>query len=246
MSGIYADLHMHTVLSPCGDLLMTPQNIIKQALGVGLDIIAITDHNSAENVEVAIKLAKDTPLTVIPGMEVTTSEEVHLVCLFANLKQVLQLQEIVYKALPNIKNKEEVFGPQIIVNSNDQYVKKLDRLLLTATDLTVKQVIKEVRKLGGLVIPAHIDKKNYSLISNLGFIPPDLNLSIVEIYSKVDLEEIKLKFPQLENYFLITSSDAHYLEDIAKSIKLRLNSKKLSKLKKVISINEESKKLKDI
>src|SRR6056297_1606540 len=110
---------------------MTPQNIIDTALDCGLDVIAITDHNSAENVQVAVELAEDTPLTIIPGMEVTTAEEVHLLCLFATVEQVLQWQEIVYQALPDRQNQEDVFGPQIITNQADEYIAKLDKLLLT-------------------------------------------------------------------------------------------------------------------
>ncbi|GAB6099103.1 PHP domain-containing protein [Halanaerocella petrolearia] len=235
MEELTADLHLHTVLSPCGDLLMTPGNIIDHALEIGLDIIAITDHNSAENVEVAVQLAQNKPLTVVPGMEVTTVEEVHLICLFANIEQALEWQEIVYHALPDLKNNEEVFGPQIITDLNDQYVKKLDRLLLTATELTVSEVIKQVKKLDGIVIPAHVDKQNYSLLSNLGFIPSDLNLSTIEISPSINLEDAEARFQQLEDYAIITSSDAHYIEDIRQSIKVKVKENRILELQESVT-----------
>ena len=158
---------------------MTPQNIIDKALEIGLDIIAITDHNSAKNVATTVELATATDLTVIPGMEVETKEEVHLVCLFPTVDKVLQWQEIVSDALPDVKNNEEAFGPQLITNKNDEYIKKEQKLLLQATTLSVTDVVAEVNNLKGLVIPAHVDKTNYSLIYNLGFINPELNILVV-------------------------------------------------------------------
>ncbi|GAB6138862.1 PHP domain-containing protein [Halanaerobaculum tunisiense] len=213
---------------------MTPQNIIDTALDCGLDLIAITDHNSAENVQVAVELAQKTPLTIIPGMEVTTVEEVHLLCLFATVEQILDWQEIVYQALPDRQNQEDVFGPQIITNQADEYIAKLDKLLLTATDLTVQQVVNQVTELGGLVIPAHVDKKNYSLLANLGFIPPGLNISIVEISDKMNFEQAITKFNQLKNYSVVTSSDAHYLDDISKSMSLNIKENNFSELINII------------
>ena len=239
MQQYFADFHIHTVLSPCGDLLMTPQNIIDQALEVGLDIIAITDHNSAKNVEVAVELAENTDLTVIPGMEVESKEEVHLVCLFPTVGQVLKWQEIVYDSLPNISNDEEVFGPQIITDLNDQYIKKEEKLLLRATDLSIEEIITGVKDIGGLVIPAHIDKNNYSLIANLGFINPELDIMGVEISKNISKDKAENKFKQLKNYSLVCSSDAHYLEDISKQMILYLEEPTFPEIKK--SINKENK-----
>ncbi|TDX49026.1 PHP domain-containing protein [Orenia marismortui] len=230
MKSFIADLHIHTVLSPCGDLLMTPQNIINKALEIGLDMIAITDHNSAEIIEVALDLAKDTPLTILPGMEVETVEEVHLLCLFDKLEQVLSLQNLVYSSLPNLKNNEELFGPQLLTNQNDEYITKVDKLLLTATELSISQVVKEVRALGGIVIPSHIDKPNYSIIANLGFVPPDLDIAGLEIFSSQSEGEIIDNFFSIDNYPLISNSDAHYLEDIKKSMKFYIKDTKVSEI----------------
>lgn len=234
MQTFFADLHIHTVLSPCGDLLMTPQNIIDKALAIGLDIIAITDHNSAKNVATTVELAAPTDLTVIPGMEVETKEEVHLICLFPTVDKVLEWQEIVNNALPDVENNEEAFGPQLITNSNDEYIKKEPKLLLQATTLSVADVVAEVNKLAGLVIPAHVDKTNYSLIYNLGFINPELNILGVEISKNTSKKQAKREFEQLTEYSLLSNSDAHYLKDLQKSMKLLLSEATFSELKLAI------------
>ncbi|WP_027338881.1 PHP domain-containing protein [Halonatronum saccharophilum] len=223
MKSFIADLHIHTTLSPCAHILMTPKNIIDRALKIGLDVIAITDHNSAENLEVAMELAKGTPLKVIPGMEVETVEEVHLLCLFDELEQVLAWQEVVYGALPDLKNNDELFGPQILTDLNDNFVSVVERLLLTATSLTVDQVCKGVNKLGGIVIPAHVDKSNYSILSNLGFIPENLEIKCLEISKKGKINRLFDKINTKKNYQIISNSDAHYLEEIKRSLVLELN-----------------------
>lgn len=237
MQTFFADLHIHTVLSPCGDLLMTPQNIIDRALEIGLDIIAITDHNSAKNVVTAVELAADTELTIIPGMEVETKEEVHLVCLFPSLDKILKWQGIVEKDLPEIENNEEAFGPQLITDLEDEYIKKESKLLLQATTLSVEEVVSKVRDLAGIVIPAHVDKNNYSLIYNLGFINPDLDISGVEISKNMSKEDAQMEFEQLNNYSLLSNSDAHYLDDLKKSMKLYLEEATFQELK--LAINGE-------
>ncbi len=230
MRYIKADLHIHSVLSPCGGLLMTPQNIINRALNADLGLIAITDHNSAENIEVALKLAQNTSLKILPGMEVESSEEVHLLCLFDTLEQVLAWQKIVYSALPEIKNNEDIFGPQLLTDINDDYSDRVDRLLLTATNLSIKEIVLKVRGLGGIVIPAHIDKKNYSLISNLGFIPPGLDVFSLEIFDMSRVELLIDKFNTIDKYTLISNSDAHYLQDIRMKSKFYIETTSIKEL----------------
>ncbi len=207
------NLHTHTVLSPCADILMTPGNIIKKAREKKIDILAITDHNSAANVEVAMELVKDFPLHLIPGMEVETAEEVHLLCLFDSLEQILEWQDIVYHSLPDLKNDEEYFGYQLLVDCNDEFIGRVDKLLATAINLTVTQVVEKVIKIGGIVIPSHIEKA-YGLITNLGLIPPELNLPVLEIFRTSTRDEIREKFPFLKNFSLIKNSDAHYLSEV--------------------------------
>lgn len=208
------DLHIHTALSPCSDNAMTPNNIVNMAYLKGLDIIAITDHNSAENCEAVLKCAQSIGITVIPGMEIETQEEVHLICLFPSLDAVLQMQEKVYEALPPLENREDIFGQQLVMDEEDniRYVSK--RLLITATCLSIDDVFNIVGVLGGIVIPAHVDRESYSIISNLGSIPEELRVRYLEVSSGCDPAKFLQNNKQLLAFDFIRSSDAHYLENI--------------------------------
>ena len=208
------DFHIHTALSPCGDEDMTPNNIVNMCLLKGLDIIAVTDHNSTGNLEVVSAIGKKNGLMVIPGIEIQTKEEVHILCLFKRLESALKMGGIVYNSLPNIANNEAVFGRQLLFNEEDEIVGKEDKLLLSSTILSVNDVFTLTRGLGGVCIPAHVDRQAYSIISNLGFIPPGLKVKTVEISKKSDISRVLKKYPFLNNYNHITSSDAHYLWDI--------------------------------
>ncbi len=208
------DFHIHTALSPCGDEDMTPNNIVNMALLKGLDIIAITDHNSCANLPAVMEVAVQNGLMVIPGMEVQTKEDVHIICLFKKLENAQRFDEIVYNSLPNIKNNEEVFGRQIVYDAEDQVIRKEEKLLLSSTVLSVNDVFVLVRGLGGICIPAHVDKQGFSIISNLGFIPPALKVKTVEYSKKNPPEKLMNKWAFLKKYNYIISSDAHYLWDM--------------------------------
>lgn len=223
-----ANLHIHSVLSPCGDIVMTPLNIIKRAVEVGLDIIAIADHNSAKNVEIAMKLSQDYDLTIIPAMEVESKGEVHLLCLFSKLEDLLDWQEIVYQNLPQLENNEDYFGPQLITDESDDFKEREKRLLLTAVNLSLEEIVEQVTEKNGLVIPAHIDKSTNSILANLGFIPPELNISTVEIADKKNLAKIRKKIG--EEYSIINNSDAHYLKDIKVKIEFKLEEANLNEV----------------
>lgn len=210
------DLHIHSCLSPCADLLMTPGNIIKAALRVGLDCIAITDHNTAGNVEVAIKMARGSGLQIIPGMEVETREEVHLLCFFPVLEALLEWDQVVQRNLPEIKNDEEFFGYQLYTDDSDEYIAKEERLLTIASKLSFNEVVEGVTKLGGMVIPAHVDRPANSIIGQLGFIPTDAGFNIIEISRNTTVGKVLEKYPYLSKYSYITGSDSHYLTDIGK------------------------------
>ncbi|NLK21464.1 MAG: PHP domain-containing protein [Epulopiscium sp.] len=205
------DLHIHTALSPCGDKNMTPNNIVNMSLLKELDIIAITDHNSCENAETVMRVAKGSHLMVLPGMEIETSEEVHMVCLFPDMDAANKMQEIVYNSLPPLKNRADIFGNQFILDENDDIIRENDRLLLTATTLNIYEVVSFVKKLKGVTYPAHIDRNSYSIVSNLGWIPKDLEIGAIEISRNADSDKIISKYNELK---VIKSSDAHYLEDI--------------------------------
>lgn len=208
------DLHIHSALSPCSDKDMTPNNIVNMSIMKGLDFIAVTDHNSVENVKAVMTCAKGKDLIVVPGMELETSEEVHVVCLFPDIEAMNKMQHMVYNALPDIKNREDIFGEQLILNVNDEVVGRFDRLLLTATSLSLNNVSKAMSDIGGVMIPAHIDRESYSILSNLGTIPENLDLKYLEISRCCELSKLKNKLLSPENFCFIKSSDAHNLGSI--------------------------------
>lgn len=207
---IYYDLHIHSALSPCGDNDMTPNNIVNMSILKGLDAIAITDHNACGNVRAAMKVA-DNKIIVIPGMEIETAEEVHMVSLFPDIESAEEMERIIRKNSIPVENKVEIFGNQYYMNENDEIIGEEPNLLVTATGLDIYSVVNNVKDLGGVVYPAHIDRSSYSVLSNLGFIPPDLNFSAVEITAK-NREKME---PEYSDYDIVTSSDAHYLWDIS-------------------------------
>lgn len=211
---VYYDFHIHSCLSPCGDNDMTPNNIVNMAAIKGLDAIAITDHNCGENAQAAIEAAKDLPLTVIPGMEIETSEEIHVVALFKDVKSLYQMQEIVEANLPPIKNKPAIFGEQIIMDKNDKIIGFKEQFLITACRLNIFEITKKVREIGGVIFPAHIDKSSYSVLSNLGSIPEELEFSSVEIKKK-PIPQNLVDMEICGKYNTLFNSDAHYLWDIS-------------------------------
>lgn len=208
------DLHIHSSLSPCSDNDMTPNNIVNMAVLKGLDIIAVTDHNTINNFEAVSECAKDKNLTVVPGMEIETREEVHLLCLFPDLEAALKVQNVVNNKLPKIKNREDIFGQQIVMDENDNIKGYEEHLLLTAVNLSVQDVYCAVRTVQGVVIPAHVDRQSYSILSNLGAVPEELDIKYLEVSKSCSLNDYISKNPQLAKYKFIRSSDAHTLGDI--------------------------------
>ncbi|MBS1111912.1 MAG: putative metal-dependent phosphoesterase, family [Nitrospirae bacterium] len=211
-----ADLHIHTCLSPCADLHMTPSAIVKIASEKGLDIIAVTDHNSAENIIGTKKAAEDTDLTVLAGMEVTSSEEVHILALFDDIENALKLQEIVYKNFMSERDYDGKLGEQVVVNENDEVVGFNKRLLISATSLTTQSIVHIIHSLGGLSIASHIDREGFGIISKLGFIPEDLKFDALEISPNTGKEKAEDLFRDYKTYQWVSSSDAHYIEDIGR------------------------------
>ncbi|MBN2092508.1 PHP domain-containing protein [candidate division KSB1 bacterium] len=211
-----ADLHIHTVLSPCADLLMGPKNIIERAQEIGLHIIAITDHNSSENVEGVIKAAAGTRIQVIPGMELTTREEVHLLCLFHELAHLVNFQTIVTQHTPPGENDPDFFGPQYIVNEKNEIIQEDRRLLILSTDIPIQQAIHLVQAHAGMAIPAHVDRKTYSLINQLGFLPPALKFPALEISWEGKMDHLLKQYPELSRFPFIRSSDAHETSDMGR------------------------------
>lgn len=208
------DLHLHSALSPCAEKEMTPPKIIHAAKAKGLKMIAITDHNTAENAGATIEAAQGSGIFVIPGMEVQTREEVHMICLFPDLSSCLSWQESVYQGLPRQDNRTEVFGCQQVLNRHGQVVRELRQMLLVSTNMTVETVAVQVANLGGICIPAHVDRPSYSLMATLGFVPPGLPVSTMELSKHTSADEAAFLLPALSGYSLISSSDAHCLTDL--------------------------------
>ncbi len=208
------DLHVHTVLSPCGDYAMTPPQVLKRALELGIDALAITDHNTSENVIPFIKKGKELGVRVFPGMELQTIEDVHLVCIFSVAEKAAGWQEYVYSKLPGLKNKRESFGDQIIVDQEGEFIGESDRMLLIGADITLEKAVEGVHELDGLCIAAHIDRQAFSLWGHLGTIPEGLGLDAVELTPHLPRNPEQLK--RLEEISLpyLISSDAHYLHDM--------------------------------
>lgn len=208
---VKTDLHLHTCLSPCAELQMSPRKIAARAKERAIDIIAICDHNSAENVPAVIEAGRQFSLQVIPGIEVTTREEVHLLALFPKAELAFELQEKIYAHLPG-ENNPDLYGWQIVADENDEVLSFNQRLLIGATTLTLEETIDLIHSIGGLAIASHIDRQGFSLLGQLGFIPAGLPLDALEISPRLSFEEAKKKF--VLSYPLVTFSDAHKPEDI--------------------------------
>jgi hypothetical protein len=207
-----ADLHVHTCLSPCADLSMGPRSIVSMALRRALDVIGITDHNSCENAPAVVRAAGP-GLTVLPGMEVTSREEVHILALFDHLESVFRLQDLVYAHLPG-KNTDEAFGTQVIVNEDHDVLGFSRRLLAGATDLSVEQVVDSIRRFDGLAIASHFDRPAFGIIGQLGFIPARLPLDGLEVSGNVAIDEARRRYSDCARRPLVRFSDAHTIEDV--------------------------------
>src|SRR6056297_1514695 len=224
MKEYFIDLHIHSVLSPCADITMTPGNIINKAIEKGLNIISITDHNSNKNIESAMKIAKDKNIYLIPGIEVQSKEEIHLLSYFSNVNDLNKYSNTIYNNLPNIKNDEDKFGYQIIVNEKDEFIKKEEKLLLNSTNLTIQNLVNLTHKNNGICVPSHIDR-SFGLIKNLGFIPEELDISFIEMSLNKSLNYYYETFPYLKKYNFLKNSDSHYLDQIKPTMKVCLPEK---------------------
>ncbi len=210
---IKADLHIHTVLSPCGDIEMTPAFIIKKALECGLGIVGITDHNSTLQCLETKRIGDRDGVFVLCGAEITTKEEVHVLGFVDGEDKLEMLQAYLKEHLPKIPNNSGYFGYQLIVNEKEEILGEEEYLLINAIDQTIEQVEKFIHSLGGIFIPAHIDKRQNSLLSQLGFLPPGLKVDALEISGSTDINRFIMENIYLKNHTIIKSSDAHYQND---------------------------------
>lgn len=205
---------MHTVLSPCGSLEMSPRVIVEKALEQGLDIIGITDHNTARQCAEVYRVGNQKGLMVLCGAEVNTKEEVHCLTFFENFEKLEAFQVYLDAHLPSIPNDPERFGHQVWVNAEEEIIGEEERLLISAINQSIDEVEQKVKELNGLFIPAHIFRPSYSVYSQLGFLPFEIRPDAVGISARFDVEEQLKKHPELKQYTIIRSSDAHFPEQI--------------------------------
>ncbi len=211
-----ADLHIHTCLSPCADLSMTPRDIVEKAASLGINIIAVCDHNSAENVSVTRELGRKKGIYVVAGIEINSSEEVHLLGLFSDLNDAFKMQGVIYDNLQPGENDEDAFGMQIVVNEINEVLEFNKRLLIGATNISVNRAVDFIHEFNGIAVASHIDRDGYGIIGRLGFIPGDLKLDAIEISSRTSPEEARIRFGSYRYLPWISSSDAHSIEDIGR------------------------------
>ena len=206
---LFCDLHIHSCLSPCGDALMTPNNIVGMAFIKQLDVIAVCDHNCAKNLPAVKEVADMMNVLLLPGMELTTREEAHMLCYFRTVEECVAFGEEIYKHLPPIPNNEKFFGRQQVMNAQDEETAVEERLLISALDLGFEECERLIHASGGLCVPAHINRGSNGVLNALGFLPSGVHYDALEISKKVAMPAIDLK-----GYGLLESSDAHYLENI--------------------------------
>lgn len=213
MPKFYYDLHTHSCLSPCGDKDNTPTNIAGIAAVSELDIVALTDHNTAKNCPAFFKAAEHYGVIAVAGMELTTAEDIHIVCLFPTLKDALRYSDYIDTRRIKIKNRPDIFGEQLIMDENEEVIGVEEFLLSNATTVTVDEVKSLVESYGGICFPAHIDRNSNSIISVLGTLPEEPQFNCVEFYNSEKIEEYKEKYP-IKDKKIIIDSDAHYLHSV--------------------------------
>jgi hypothetical protein len=212
---LFYDLHLHSCLSPCGDAEMTPNNLVNMAMLLGMDLIALTDHNSCKNCRAAVEVGKRAGLCVVPGMELCTSEEAHVVCLFPTVERAEQFGAFVEQRRMRVPNRPQIFGEQLVMNAEDEVIGQEGDLLITATQIGINDVLSAARRFEGTAYPAHIDKDSYSVLASLGDLPPEAGFCAAEVTAQGDVEALLARHPTLRGMLLPLDSDAHYLENMA-------------------------------
>ncbi|MDL2230297.1 PHP domain-containing protein [Alistipes sp. OttesenSCG-928-L06] len=214
---VKADLHTHTVLSPCGDIEMTPAFLVRRARELGIGILGVTDHNSTRQCAETRRIGEREGVFVLCGAEITTREEVHVLAFVDGDEKLAVLQRFLDENLPPVANDPEVFGYQLVVNEQEEVLHEEETLLISALDKSLDEVGAFVRSLNGIFIPAHIDKARDSLLSQLGFVPPDLQANALEVSHRCDLTALLAAHPYLSRHPFVRSSDAHYPEEIGRA-----------------------------
>lgn len=222
MNSYRADLHIHTVLSPCGDLEMSPGNIIAKASEIGLDIIAVTDHNHTGHAPLARELGERMGIWVVYGAEINTREEVHCLTFFDTHEQLKAFQGELERNTKKIPNDNSLFGNQVIVDEEEQIVEVIKHSLYPGLRWSIEEAAEVVHKLGGLFVPAHVDRFMNGLYAQLGIFPADLEVDAVEISRRSSRQRAEKEYFELTEHTLIQNSDAHYINDIGRAGNLYL------------------------
>ena len=245
MQQFRADLHIHTLLSPCGDVEMTPRNIVHNAKARRLDIIGITDHNSTRNALLVKKLAQKEGIFVLTGAEVTTREEVHCLAFFETEEQLSQFQQYIDENITKIPNDEEYFGYQPVIDEDENIVEMIPYYLPAALKQGITKVQQKIESLNGLFIPAHIDRSVNGILSQLGFIPPGLKCDALGLSKHGSKKDVEQQYVLQNKITLIRNSDAHYVEQIGEIYSL-FNMKEISFSEIKMALNQQNKRFVEI
>lgn len=213
-----ADMHIHTVLSPCGGLDMSPINIIQQAVRKKLDIIAISDHNSTRHCRITQQIGEKYGISVIAGAELNTKEEIHCLAFFEDIEKADLFQQVIDQNLVSIPNKPEIFGYQLIVDEEENIIGEETRLLVSSLQMGIDELSLCVNKLGGLFVPAHINRLHNGIYSQLGFMPSGLIADALEITHRPGYVDFLKEHPETAGFCLITNSDAHTIKQIGETV----------------------------
>jgi len=217
MNSYFYDLHIHSCLSPCADDDMTPNNIANMGNLLGLNLMALTDHNTCKNLPPFFAACKRNGIVPVGGMELTTAEEIHLLCLFETLEAALEFGKEIQSHLPPIKNRADIFGNQLITDDEDNVIGEEEKLLLSATDLDLDSAVKLVRSYGGAAYPAHVDRESNGIIAILGDIPPEPGFTACEFNDGANTLPYQERYKSLRELTTLSCSDAHHLWDISEA-----------------------------
>lgn len=220
MKNYRADLHIHTLLSPCASLEMSPALIVQEAAAKGLDIIAITDHNHTAHNAVIRTMAGEKGIHVLFGVELNSAEEIHCLAYFNTDYQINQMQSFIDEKINKIKNKPGLTGYQPVIDRNENIINEIEHSLYASLEAGMEELCDMVHKLGGIFVPAHIDRPYNSLYSQLGLFPENFSPDAVEISFKTDCREIRDEHPELGHLPLVKNSDAHYPGNIGRGSSL--------------------------
>ena len=203
------DLHMHSCLSPCGADDMTPNNLVNMAALAGLQVIAVSDHNTTRNVPAAMAVGREAGVLVVPAMELTTKEDIHVLCLLPDPDTAEDFRKYVYERLPQRKNRPKAFGYQYVMDENDEIIEEETQILNFGSSIGVYETKALLERYHGLAVPAHIDRASYSLTGVMGNVDQELGFRVYETTIDCDRQALMERYGFRGGF--ISNSDAHDL-----------------------------------